>query len=196
MTHRRKKVRTVAGYVPGALERQFREHLLKKPRFGKGVFIAPGAVVLGDVRLGEGASVWYHAVLRGDINQIRIGRYTNIQDQAVLHMSDDNPCVLGDYVTVGHGAIVHACRVGNEALIGMGSVILDGVVIGEQSLIGARALVPQGMVVPPGSLVLGVPGRVTRALTAKERAELKNPALKYAEYAAYRLKHGINVPTR
>src|SRR4051812_28977994 len=116
------------------LEQQFETFLHKQPTLGKGVYIAKGAAVLGDVTLGDHASVWYNAVLRGDINKIVIGHHTNVQDNAVLHLADDFACVLGDFVTVGHSAIVHACTVGNEVLIGMGATILDGSVIGEQSL--------------------------------------------------------------
>src|SRR6266496_792769 len=113
--------------------------LRKKPVIGQGVFIAHGAVIVGDVTLGDHSSVWYNAVLRGDINRIVVGHHSNIQDNAVLHLADDFPCILGNYVTVGHSAIVHACKIGDEVLVGMGAVILDGVVVGTQSLIGANA---------------------------------------------------------
>jgi len=148
---------------------------------------------MGDVKLGDHSSVWYNAVLRGDINRIVVGHHTNIQDNAVLHLADEFPCILGHHVTVGHSAIVHACKVGDEVLIGMGAVILDGAVVGKQSLIGAKALVTQGMKIPPGSLVLGAPARVVRRLTPKERAGLKYWADKYVANGAYCLKHGINV---
>src|SRR2546429_1018832 len=167
--------------------------LRKKPAIGRGVYIAHGAVVVGDVTIGDHSSVWYNAVLRGDINRIVVGHHTNIQDNAVLHLADDYPCVVGDYVTVGHSAIVHACTVGDEVLIGMGATILDGAVIGEQSLIGANALVTQSRQIPPGSLVLGSPARVVRVLTAQERAQLRISAEKYAQNAASCLKHQINV---
>jgi len=175
------------------LEKQFGRYLRKQPKLGKSVFIARGAVVLGDVTLDDHANIWYGAVLRGDINRIAIGRHTNIQDNAVVHVSDGYSCTVGNRVTVGHSAIVHACRVGDEVLVGMGAVILDGAVIGEQSLVGAQALVKQGMKIPPGSLVLGAPARIVRKLTPKERKRLKLFAAKYAAYAAYCLKHGINV---
>jgi carbonic anhydrase/acetyltransferase-like protein (isoleucine patch superfamily) len=132
-------------------------------------------------------------VARGDINRIVIGHHSNIQDNAVLHLADDYGCLIGNYVTVGHSAIVHACTVGDECLVGMGAVILDGAVIGEQSLIGARALVTQRTQIPPGSLVMGAPAKVVRALTADERAGLKLWADKYVENAAYCLENGINV---
>ena len=160
---------------------------------GQNVYIARGAVVVGDVTIGDHSSVWYNAVLRGDINRIVVGHHTNIQDNAVLHLADDYPCVVGDYVTVGHSAIVHACTVGDEVLIGMGATILDGAVIGEQSLIGANALVTQSSQIPSGSLVLGSPARVVRVLTAQEREQLKISAENYAQNAAYCLKHEINL---
>src|SRR5579863_2585128 len=175
------------------LDEQLDVFLRARPRLGPGVYIAKGAVVVGDVRLGDHSSVWYHATLRGDINYIEVGHHTNIQDNAVLHLADDFPCRLGNYVTVGHSAIVHACTVGDEVLIGMGAVFLDGAVVGDQCLIGARALVTGGMRVPAGSLVLGAPAKVARELSAEERAGLKAWAVKYVENAAYCLRHGINV---
>jgi gamma-carbonic anhydrase len=174
-------------------EKQLDRFLGKQPALGKGVYIARGAVVLGDVTLGSHASVWYNAVLRGDINRISVGHHTNIQDNAVVHLADDWPCLVGSYVTVGHGAIVHACTVEDEALIGMGATILDGARVGAGSLVGARALVTQGMEIPPGSLVLGSPAKIIRPLSKMERAELKKLAVKYARYAAYCLARGINV---
>ncbi len=175
------------------LEQQFETFLRKQPTLGQNVYIAKGAVVLGAVTIGDYSSVWYNAVLRGDINKIVIGHHTNIQDNAVLHLADDFACILGNYVTVGHSAIVHACTVGDECLIGMGAVILDGAEIGEQCLIGAKALVPQKMKVPPGSLVLGSPAKIVKQLTPEQRADLKHWATKYVENGAYCLKHGINV---
>lgn len=175
------------------LAKQLDRFLRKTPKLGPGVYIAKTAVVIGDVTLGAHSSVWYHAVLRGDINRIVVGHHSNIQDNSVLHLADDFPCLLGNYVTVGHSAIVHACKVGDEVLVGMGAVILDGAIIGKQSLIGARALVTQGTKIPPGSLVLGSPAKVVRKLSLEERAGLKHWATKYVDNAAYCLKHGINV---
>ena len=177
----------------GALDKQLDKFLRQKPKLGKNVFIAKNATVIGDVTLGAHSSVWYGAVLRGDINRIAVGHHTNIQDNAVLHLADNFPCVLGNWVTVGHSAIVHACEVGDEVLVGMGAVILDGAVIGKQSLIGAKALVTQGMKIPAGSLVLGAPAKVVRKLTKAERAGLKWWAQKYVDNGAYCLKHGIGV---
>src|SRR5690349_18805103 len=175
------------------LLKQFQTFLHKNPTIGKNVFIAKGAVVFGDVTLGEHSSIWYNAVLRGDINRIVVGHHTNIQDNAVLHIADDFPCIVGNWVTVGHSAIVHACKVGDEVLVGMGAVILDGAVIGKQSIIGAKALVTGGTKIPPGSLVLGAPAKVVRALTKEERAGLKWWAEKYVGNSAYCLKNKINV---
>jgi gamma-carbonic anhydrase len=175
------------------LEQQLERFLSQKPALGQGVFIGVGAVVLGDVTLGDHSSVWYNAVLRGDINRIVVGHHTNIQDNAVLHLADELPCLVGNYVTVGHSAILHACSIGDEVLVGMRATVLDGAVIGEQSLIGAHALVTQGMKIPAGSLVLGAPATVARPLTPMERLALKGWADKYARYAAYCLAHGIGV---
>jgi gamma-carbonic anhydrase len=177
------------------LVRQLDIFLRKKPMLGKNVFIAKNATVIGDVTLGDHSSVWYGAVLRGDINRIVVGHHSNIQDNAVLHLSDDYECILGNWVTVGHSAIVHACTVGDETLVGMGVCILDGAIIGEQSLVGAKALVTQGMRIPPGSLVMGSPAKIVRALSETERAGLKLWAQKYVDNGEYCLKHGINLQT-
>ena len=158
--------------------------LRMKPRLGRRVYIARGAVVLGDVTLGDHSSVWYNAVVRVDINRIVVGRGTNIQDNSVLHLAEKYPCLLGEYVTVGHSVVLHGCTVGDECLIGMGAVILDGAVIGAQSIIGAKALVTQGVEIPPGSLVLGAPAKVARKLSGEERAKLKLWAEHYVENAA------------
>jgi carbonic anhydrase/acetyltransferase-like protein (isoleucine patch superfamily) len=167
--------------------------LRQTPKLGRGVYIARGAVVVGAVTLGAEASVWYNAVLRGDINRIVVGHHSNIQDNAVLHLADDYPCLVGNWVTVGHGAIVHACKIGDETLVGMGAVVLDGAVVGRQCLIGARALVTQGVKIPAGSLVMGAPAKVVRKLSPQERASLKGWAAKYTRNAAYCLEHKINV---
>ena len=175
------------------LEKQLDTFLRQQPKLGEGAYIASTAVVVGDVTLGAHASVWYNAVLRGDINRIVVGDFSNIQDNAVVHLADEFPCLIGRYVTVGHSAIVHACTVEDECLIGMGATILDGAVIGTQSIVGANALVTQGTVVPPGSMVLGSPGKVVRSLTQAQRDSLKGWAQKYVENAAYCLRHRINV---
>ncbi len=163
------------------------------PALGKDVYIAQGAFVFGDVTLGDYTSVWCNAVLRGDINRIVVGHHSNIQDNAVLHISDELPCVLGNYVTVGHGAIVHACTVADQVLVGISATVLDGAVVGEQTVIGASAVVTPDTQIPPGSLALGTPARVVRELTPRERVDLKVLAEKYVEVAAYYLEHRINV---
>jgi len=173
--------------------RELEKYLLKKPSVGAGVYIAKTAVVVGDVTLGDHASVWYNAVLRGDINRIEVGHHTNIQDNAVIHLAEQFPCILGSYVTVGHSAIVHACMIGDETLIGMGAIVLDGSEVGRQCIIGANALVTQGSVIPDGSMVLGSPAKVIRSLSEPERKSLKLWAEKYVENAAFCLKNGINV---
>src|SRR5437762_3968714 len=116
--------------------RQLEAFLQRKPAIGQGVYLAQGAVIVGDVAIGDHSSVWFNAVARGDINRIVVGHHTNIQDNSVLHLADDYPCVVGNYVTVGHSAIIHACTIGNEVLVGMGTTILDGATIGDQCLIG------------------------------------------------------------
>ncbi|MEY2410922.1 MAG: hypothetical protein QOF48_3592 [Verrucomicrobiota bacterium] len=174
------------------LDTQLDRHLRKKPVLGLDVYIAKSAVVVGDVTIGDHSSVWYGAVLRGDIHRIEIGHHSNIQDLAVVHLADDFPCLIGNWVTVGHSAIVHACIVGDETLIGMGACILDGAIVGRQCLVGAKALITPGTQIPDGSLVLGAPARVVRGLSADERDQLKYWAEKYVHNAAYCLKNGIN----
>jgi gamma-carbonic anhydrase len=175
------------------LKAQLDTFLRCSPRVGQGVYIARGAVVVGDVTLGDRASVWYNAVLRGDINRIVVGHDSNVQDNAVLHLADEFGCIVGNYVTIGHSAIVHACTVGDECLVGMGATILDGAEIGEQSIIGARALVTQGAKIPPGSLVLGSPAKVARTLSIEERQKLRYWAEKYVRNAAYCLEHKLHL---
>lgn len=144
-------------------------------------FLAPGCFVLGSVDLGAESSIWFGAVLRGDINRIIIGAQSNVQDGSVLHVSDDFACIVGKRVTVGHRAVVHACTIGDEVLIGMGAIILDGAVIGARSIVAAGALVTKGMIVPDGSLVMGSPAKVVRPLTEAEQRSNVNLALKYVE---------------
>ncbi|MEP6973916.1 MAG: gamma carbonic anhydrase family protein [Spartobacteria bacterium] len=151
------------------------------PEIHPSAHVAPNATVVGQVSLGEEASVWYQAVLRGDINRIAIGPRSNIQDGAIVHVSDEFPALVGELVTVGHAAVIHACTIGDEVLVGMGAIVLDGAEIGARSMIGAKALVTAGMKVPPGSLVLGSPGKVVRQLSSKEQTALKGWALKYVE---------------
>lgn len=145
------------------------------------VWIAPNATVVGDVRVGKQSSIWYGCVLRGDINYIQIGQCSNLQDGVIGHLADKYPLIIGNYVTIGHAAVIHACEIGDECLIGMNATILDGAVIGNQSIIAAGTVVPSGMVVPSGSLVAGVPGEIKKQLSIKKRAELKGWAEKYLE---------------
>jgi gamma-carbonic anhydrase len=175
----------------GDLTKQLETFLSRTPSRGQRTFIAHGAVVLGDVALGDFSSVWYNAVIRGDINRISVGHHTNIQDNAVLHVADAFDCQVGNFVTVGHSAIVHACKVEDEVLVGMGCTILDGAVVGARSIIGAKALIKQGMQIPPGSLVMGVPGRIVRALSPEEQSGIRGLAEKYVQAAAFYLDHGI-----
>ena len=152
-----------------------------RPDISGSVFIASSADVIGRVTIQDESSVWYNTTIRGDINTISVGKKSNIQDNAVLHNSDDFPCVIGDLVTVGHSAVVHACEIKNEVLVGMGAIILDGSVIGEQSIIGANALITGNTKIPAGSLVMGSPARVVRALSSEERDSVKNWAVKYVK---------------
>jgi carbonic anhydrase/acetyltransferase-like protein (isoleucine patch superfamily) len=147
------------------------------------VFLASGAQVVGDVEIGENSSIWYNAVLRGDTNPIRIGENTNVQDNAVLHVNRNRGLFIGDNVTIGHGAIVHGCTVGNNVLVGMGSIILDGAEIGDHCIIGAGALVTANKEIPSGSLVYGNPARIIRALTEEEKDSIIISAKNYCEVA-------------
>jgi hypothetical protein len=162
-----------------------------KPFVADDVFIAPGAVVIGAVELHAESSVWYGAVLRGDINRIVVGAQSNVQDGSVLHVSDDHACILGERVIVGHRAVVHACTVGDEVLVGMGAIILDGAKIGARSIIAAGALVTKNMLVPEGSLVVGSPARVVRALAPEEQMANARLALKYVEISRRYLALGL-----
>jgi len=155
------------------------KHLAEEPLYGPDVFVAPTAVALGDVQMDEGSSLWYGGVLRGDINSIKIGKFSNLQDGVIGHLADDYPLVVGQYVTIGHGAVIHACTIEDECLIGMNSTVLDGAQIGKQSIVAANSLVPAGMNVPEGSLVAGVPARIKRQLSDEERNKLKGWAEKY-----------------
>jgi gamma-carbonic anhydrase len=161
------------------------------PRVDPSVFLATGCVVVGDVEVGPGSSVWFGAVVRGDVNSIRIGARTNIQDQAVVHVTGGtHPTVIGDDVTVGHQAVLHGCTVKDRCLIGIGAIVLDGAVVGEEAMVGAGALVPPGMVVPPRVLVVGSPARVRRTLGDAEVEGLRASAAHYVGYAARYLAEG------
>ena len=158
-------------------------HLGKTPDISRAIFVASNATINGDVVLGAGSSVFYGAVLRGDIQEIRVGEGTNIQDNAIVHLADDYAALIGAWCTIGHAAIIHACTIGDECLIGMGATVLDGAQIGARSIIGANALVPQRFACPPGSMVYGSPAKVVRPLTDAEQAGLRPWAEKYVEVA-------------
>ncbi len=147
-------------------------------------FIAEGARLIGDVTVGEGCGVWYNAVLRGDRAEVVLGKGSNVQDCAVLHVDHGTPCIIGEYVTIGHTAIVHACTVGDHALIGMGATILNGAKIGKGAMIAAGALVTKGAEIPEYSLAVGVPAKVVRKLTPEEIAHNERNAAEYVEEAA------------
>ncbi len=155
----------------------------KQPDIAASAWIAPNATVIGDVRLGENAGVWWNAVLRGDNDPITVGANTNIQDGSVLHTDKGVPLTLGRNVTVGHLVMLHGCTVGDGSLIGIKSVILNRVVIGRNCLIGANTLIPEGKTVPDRSLVMGSPGKVVRELTDEEVARLEDVARRYVENA-------------
>ena len=159
--------------------------LKKGPTIHSSAWVVPGATVIGDVILEEESSVWYGAVLRGDINRIIIGPRSNIQDNAVVHVDTNYPTTMGELVTVGHTAVVHACKVDNEVLVGMGAIILDDVEVGARSIIGANALVTIGTKIPPGSLVLGSPAEIRRQLTLDELKDIARWAWSYVETAKH-----------
>lgn len=155
----------------------------EKPAVSPTAFVHPSAEVIGNVRLGRKVSIWPGAVLRGDIEAISVGNGSNVQDNAVLHTDQGVPTVVGRNVTVGHGAILHSCRVNDGALIGMGALVLGGAVVGKEALIGAGTLVPPGARIPAGHLALGRPARTVRPLTALERKGLRDNARRYVGYA-------------
>ncbi|MDD8021153.1 MAG: gamma carbonic anhydrase family protein [Acidobacteriota bacterium] len=142
-------------------------------------FVAEGAAIIGPVVLKKGASVWFNAVLRADLADIVIGEYSNVQDNSVLHVDYDLPVIVGNYVTIGHGAILHACKIGNNTLVGMGAVILDRAIIGHNCLVAAGSLVPPGKTFADGSLILGNPAKVVRKLTEAEKEHMVKNAHDY-----------------
>ena len=154
-----------------------------QPEIAESAFIAPGACVIGRVRILDEASVWFNAVLRGDTDPITIGRRTNVQDLVVMHADPGFPVVVGENVTIGHRAILHGCTVEDGALIGMGAIVLNGARIGRGALVGAGALVPEGVEIPAGHLALGIPARVVRPLSEEEQRRLLGSAARYAERA-------------
>ncbi len=160
-----------------------RPHRGRLPRVHPSVFIDDSAQVIGDVEIGEESSIWMCVVVRGDVNAIRIGRRTNIQDGTIVHvMLKTHPTTLGDNVTIGHGALVHGCTVEDRCLIGMGAILLNGSHVGTESIIAAGTLLPEGMQVPPRSLVMGSPGKVKRSLSDEEVASIQSYADRYVGY--------------
>ncbi len=168
---------------PLSVHERLTEYLSRQPRTSEAVFVAGSANIMGAVELGPDSSVWYQCVLRGDINTITVGRGSNIQDGTVIHLADDFSCTVGEYTTVGHQAMIHACRVGDECLVGMSSTILDGAIIGNRCIIGAGSLVTKHSEIPDGSLVMGAPAKVVRTLTIQEQHGLRKWAEKYIEVA-------------
>lgn len=158
-----------------------------QPQVAADVFVAPTATVIGDVHIGAESGIWFGVILRGDVNRIRIGRRSNLQDGTIVHVtSNTHPTLIGDGVTVGHGVMLHGCTVGDSCLIGIGAIVLDGAVIGESSMVAAGSLVAPGMVVPPRSLAIGNPARIKRELTEAELLQLQVLA---DRYVAYRLDY-------
>ncbi|MEW2155508.1 gamma carbonic anhydrase family protein [Streptomyces sp. NPDC007189] len=155
----------------------------REPQVDPEAFVAPTASVIGEVTLHAGASVWYGAVIRGDVEKITVGAQANVQDNVTLHADPGFPVHVGERVSIGHNAVVHGATVEDDCLVGMGATVLNGAVIGAGSLVAAQALVPQGMVVPPGSLVAGVPAKVRRELTEEERQGVTLNGTMYAELA-------------
>jgi gamma-carbonic anhydrase len=166
--------------LPGVIVERYLERV---PRVGANVFAAPGAAIIGDVTLGDHVSVWFGCVLRGDVNRIVIGERSNLQDGTVVHLGDDDPTIVGEEVVVGHRAVIHGCTIGGGTLVGIQATILDGVKIGEGCVIGAGTLIPAGREIPPRSLVLGMPGKVVRTLTAADEDFHRRLAGKYTRLA-------------
>ena len=154
-----------------------------QPKIDDSVFIAEGARIIGNVSIEAHASIWFNTVLRGDVQPIKIGRYTNIQDNCTVHVWYEFPTVIGDYVTVGHGAILHGCTIASNCLIGMGAIILNYAEIGENCIIGAGALIPERKKIPPNSLVMGSPGKVIRQVSIEEIEVIRQSASVYVEDA-------------
>ena len=166
----------------------------KTPSLGKPRFIAPNATIVGDVTLGDGSSVWYGAVIRSDLNPIRIGRDCNVQDNATIHSNRSSVATLGNGVTVGHNAIVHGATIEDDVLVGMHATLLNRCVIGKGSIVAAGAVVPEGMIVPPGSIVMGVPAYVRGPLNERQRSLAPDGAEEYRELARLHASTNREVP--
>lgn len=159
---------------------EYNEH---KPEIHESCFIAENATVIGKVKINKNSSIWFGTVLRGDSDCITIGENTNIQDNCIIHVNNGEPTTIGDNVTVGHGAIIHACTVGDNVLIGMGAIVLDGAEIGDNVIIGAGALVPPNKKIPSNSMVMGMPAKVVRELTEEDIAAVSSTTQHYVELA-------------
>jgi carbonic anhydrase/acetyltransferase-like protein (isoleucine patch superfamily) len=158
-------------------------------------YVEDTGIVIGDVVMGQECSVWFHAVIRGDVHFIRIGHRTNVQDLSMLHVTHDtHPLIIGDDVTIGHSVVLHGCTIKDRVLVGMGSIVMDGAQIGEDSVIGAGSLITEGTVVPPKSLVMGSPARVKRPVTEKELAWISESAQNYVRYARLYMGGGSSSP--
>jgi carbonic anhydrase/acetyltransferase-like protein (isoleucine patch superfamily) len=153
-----------------------------RPTLGERVYVDVSAQVIGEVHLGDHASIWMNAVVRGDVNAIHVGAASNVQDNCVLHVTAEHPTVLLDHVTVGHSVTLHGCRIGSFCLIGIGAIVLNGAEVGDESVVAAGALVPEGMKIPPRSLVMGMPAKVKREVTEQERQSLRRLAENYLGY--------------
>ena len=156
---------------------------MNNKKYDSSIFIADGAKVIGDVEIGNNSSIWYNAVVRADNHNIIIGKGTNIQDNAVLHVDKDDILKIGSNVTIGHSAIVHGCTIEDNCIIGMGSIIMNGSIIGKNCIIGAGALITERTVIPEGSIVIGSPGRVLRSVTSDEEEKITQSAIHYMELA-------------
>lgn len=153
------------------------------PKIHDSVYISEGAYVIGDVSVAAQANIWFNTVIRGDVHPVFIGEYTNIQDNCTVHVMHDHPTVIGSYVTVGHGAIIHGCEVGDNCLIGMGAILLSYSKIGKNCIVAAGSLIPERKEIPPNSLVMGSPGKIVRQLTEEDIQNIHASALHYAELA-------------
>lgn len=156
----------------------------KSPKTAKTVFTAPGSKIIGEVEISEHSSIWHNTVIRADVSEIKIGKYSNVQDNSTIHVDKNKPVEINDYVTIGHNAVIHACKIGSKSLIGMNATILSGAEIGCGSIIGAGAVVAENTIIPPGSLVVGVPAKVINSVSKEKIRELKQHAVQYAELAA------------
>ncbi|HII93203.1 MAG TPA: gamma carbonic anhydrase family protein [Methanosarcina sp.] len=166
----------------------------KNPKISMTVFVAESADIIGDVEIGDSSSIWFNATLRGDQNKIKIGNRTSIQDNVVIHVDSTNEVQIGDNVTIGHGAVLHGCRIENNVIIGMNSTVLNGAEIGKNSIVGANALVPEGKKFPERSLIIGVPGKVKRELEEVEIEAILRNAEEYVELTKeYREKSKVTI---